>query len=57
MLIFAKKGMKRRKWTPEEKAAFRKTLPEKLNKFGEWFFSEDADKEYFRIVDEKAVLK
>ncbi|MCD8301905.1 MAG: hypothetical protein LUC44_02665 [Prevotellaceae bacterium] len=49
--------MKKRKWTAEEKAAFRKTLPEKLNKLGEWFFSEDADKEYFRIVDEEAVLE
>ncbi len=47
----------KRKWTPEEKAEIRKRFPAKLNKFGEWLFSDDSDKEYFRIVDEEAVLE
>ncbi|MCD8296445.1 MAG: hypothetical protein LUC88_02625 [Prevotella sp.] len=44
-------------WTPEAKAEFRKLMPKKLNKLGEWFFSEEGGKEYLIIVDEKAVLK
>ncbi|MCD8265769.1 MAG: hypothetical protein LUC33_01305 [Prevotellaceae bacterium] len=45
------------RWTPEEKAEFRKLMPEKLNKLGEWYFSNDPDKEMFIIVDEDAVLR
>lgn len=44
-------------WTPEKKAEFRKHLPEKLSKFGEWFFSEDSDKEYLIVNDWDAVLR
>ncbi|MCD7711081.1 MAG: hypothetical protein LUI04_07020 [Porphyromonadaceae bacterium] len=44
-------------WTPEKKAEFRKLMPKKLNKYGEWFFSEAGGKEYIIINDEKAVLK
>ncbi len=47
----------RGEWTPEKKAALRKTLPEKLNKFGEWFFSEAGGKEYLIVKDWKAVMK
>lgn len=45
------------KWTPEAKAELRKQMPEKLNKYGEWFFSEAGGKEYLVIVDEDAVLR
>ncbi|MCD7721137.1 MAG: hypothetical protein LUI09_02800 [Prevotellaceae bacterium] len=45
------------RWTPEKKAEFRKHLPEKLNKFGEWFFSEESDKEYLIVNDWDAVLR
>ncbi|MCD7720928.1 MAG: hypothetical protein LUI09_01730 [Prevotellaceae bacterium] len=45
------------RWTPEEKAELRKQMPEKLNKLGEWFFSDDKDKEFLIIVDEDAVLR
>ncbi|MCD8289554.1 MAG: hypothetical protein LUC26_06545 [Prevotella sp.] len=44
-------------WTPEKKAAFRKKMPKKLNKYGEWFFSEAGGKEYIIINDEEAVLE
>ncbi|MCD8304779.1 MAG: hypothetical protein LUC86_08165 [Prevotellaceae bacterium] len=44
------------RWTPE-KAEFRKLMPEKLNKLGEWYFSNDPDKELLIIVDEDAVLR
>ncbi|MCD8284870.1 MAG: hypothetical protein LUB62_01415 [Prevotellaceae bacterium] len=54
-----KKDVKRvpRIWTPEYRAEIRKDFPERLNKFGEWLFSDDSSKEYFTIVDEKAVLR
>ncbi len=45
------------RWTPVEKAEFRKLMPEKLNKLGERYFSNDPDKEMFIIVDEDAVLR
>ncbi len=48
---------KSRKWTTEAKAEFRKALPEKLNKLGEWFFSEDSEKEYLVIKDMRAVMR
>lgn len=32
-------------------------MPEKLNKLGEWFFSDDKDKLYVEIKDMRAVLK
>ncbi len=48
---------KNRKWTAEAKAEFRKTLPTKLNKLGEWFFSEDSEKEYLIIRDMRAVMR
>ncbi len=44
-------------WTPEKKAALRKLMPKKLNKLGEWFFSEAGGKEYIIINDEEAVLE
>ncbi len=44
-------------WTPERKAEFRKHLPEKLSKFGEWFFSNNTDKEYLIVNDWDAVMK
>ncbi|MCD7721014.1 MAG: hypothetical protein LUI09_02165 [Prevotellaceae bacterium] len=52
-----KRKSKLERWTPEEKAEFRKQMPEKLNKLGEWYFSNDPDKEMFIIVDEDAVLR
>ncbi len=52
-----KEEKKDRKWTTEAKKEFRKTLPEKLNKLGEWFFSEDSEKEYLVIKDMKAVMR
>ncbi|MCD8285430.1 MAG: hypothetical protein LUC86_09080 [Prevotellaceae bacterium] len=52
-----KKKSKIERWTPEEKAELRKQMPEKLNKLGEWFFSDDKDKEFLIIVDEDAVLR
>ncbi len=52
-----KEEPKRGYWTPEKKAELRKRMPEKLNKFGEWFFSEAGGKEYVIIHDEKAVLR
>jgi hypothetical protein len=39
------------------KSELRAMLPEKLNKFGEWFFSDDKDKLYVEIKDMRAVLK
>ncbi len=51
----AKSEIKR--WTPEAKAEFRKQMPEKLNKLGEWYFSNDPDKFRLVIVDEDAVLR
>lgn len=44
-------------WTPESKAELRKKLPEKLNKFGEWFFSDEGGKPYLVIKDRRAILK
>ncbi|MCD8288542.1 MAG: hypothetical protein LUC26_01320 [Prevotella sp.] len=44
-------------WTPEKKAELRKMMPKKLNKLGEWFFSEAGGKEYIIINDEEAVLE
>ncbi len=44
-------------WTPEKKAEFRKLMPKKLNKFGEWFFSEAGGKEYIVVNDWRAVLR
>ncbi len=43
-------------WTPEAKAELRKKMPKKLNKFGEWFFSEEGGKQYIIINDEKQYL-
>ncbi|MCD8305736.1 MAG: hypothetical protein LUC49_03640 [Prevotella sp.] len=48
---------KHKLWTPESKAALRKKLPEKLNKLGEKFFSEECGNPYIVIVDRKAVLE
>ncbi|MCD7721012.1 MAG: hypothetical protein LUI09_02155 [Prevotellaceae bacterium] len=58
-MVKKKKEVERvpRVWTPEYRAEIRKSFPERLNKFGEWLFSDDSNKEYFTIVDEKAVLK
>ena len=39
------------------KSELRATLPEKLNKLGEWYFSDDKDKLYAEIKDMRAVLK
>ncbi len=44
-------------WTMEKKAELRKKMPKKLNKFGEWFFSENSLKEYLIVNDWKAVMK
>lgn len=35
----------------------RALMPKKLNKLGEWFFSNDIDKLYVEINDMRAVLK
>ncbi|MCD8304722.1 MAG: hypothetical protein LUC86_07865 [Prevotellaceae bacterium] len=51
------KGRHGRERTPEEMAALRARLPEKLNKLGEWFFSEEAKKEYYVVKDWKAVMR
>ncbi len=53
----AKTAKKDNVWTPEKKAALRKKLPEKLNKFGEWFFSEAGGKEYLIVNDWRAVRR
>lgn len=44
----------KRKLSKEE---LRALLPEKLNKLGEWFFSEDSGKLYVEVKDMRAVLK
>lgn len=44
-------------WTPEKKAELRKKMPKRLNKLGEWLFSEAGGKEYIVIIDEDAVLE
>ena len=48
------KEIERRKKVREER---RKLLPEKLNKLGEWLFSEDRDGEVWVINDMEAVLR
>ncbi len=48
---------KKHLWTPEAKAELRKRMPKKLNKLGEWFFSEAGGKEYIIVHDWKAVMK
>jgi hypothetical protein len=35
----------------------RALMPKKLNKLGEWFFSNDEDKLYVEVKDMRAVLK
>ncbi len=47
----------RGEWTPEKKAALRKTLPEKLNKYGEWIFSAAGGKVYLIVSEWQEVLK
>lgn len=60
ILIFVHKRMtmatkiKRRKMTRDE---LRAMMPKKLNKLGEWFFSNDEDKLYVEVKDMRAVLK
>ncbi len=44
-------------WTAEKKAELRKHMPEKLNKFGEWFFSEASLKENLIVKDWRAVMR
>lgn len=39
------------------KQELRALLPEKLNKLGEWFFSDDTGKLYVEVKDMRAVLK
>lgn len=60
ILIFVHKRMtmatktKRKMMTREE---LRAMMPKKLNKLGEWFFSNDEDKLYVEVKDMRAVLK
>ncbi len=44
-------------WTAEKKAELRKLMPEKLNKFGEWFFSDASLKEHLVVKDWRAVMR
>jgi hypothetical protein len=44
----------KRKITREE---LRVMMPKKLNKLGEWFFSDDEDKLYVEVKDMRAVLR
>ncbi len=44
-------------WTVEKKAELRKLMPQRLNKLGEWFFSEASLREYLIVNDEKAVMR
>lgn len=39
------------------KIELRALMPKKLNKYGEWFFSDDKDKLYVEIKDMRAVLR
>lgn len=39
------------------KSELRAIMPEKLSKYGEWYFSDDKDKLYVEIKDMRAVLR
>lgn len=39
------------------KSEYRAIMPKKLNKYGEWYFSDDKNKLYVEIKDMRAVLK
>ncbi|MCD8310058.1 MAG: hypothetical protein LUB83_02405 [Prevotellaceae bacterium] len=50
--------LKKKKWSELTYEQKRATLPEKINKIGEWLLSEDKeDDDYFIVTDWEAVMQ